>query len=89
MYYLLFVLCARLFPAFQNIRKVSQKLAARVAEEMVRAGLGARPPGCVDWEAYVASQMWTVDNLKQHADLKQQQQHQQQQGGPVKILSKL
>jgi len=74
----------RLFPAFQNIRLVSQKLAARVAEKMVSAGLGVTPPGCVNWEAYVASQMWTLDRLGQ-----QQQEEGQREAARLKIMSKL
>ena len=60
---------------------MSQKLAARVAEKMVSAGLGVTPPGCVNWEAYVASKMWTLDRLEQ--------QERQWEAASPKIMSKL
>ncbi|KAF8065915.1 ME6 [Scenedesmus sp. PABB004] len=53
----------RLFPAFQSIRTISKVLSARVAEHMVKAGLGAAPEGVTDWEGYVAANMWTAEQL--------------------------
>lgn len=53
----------RLFPAFQNIRAISKVLTAHVGEHMVEVGLGSTPAGCVKWEEYVASNMWTADHL--------------------------
>lgn len=32
---------------------------ARVAERIVAAGLGTKPEGCGDWEAYCAAAMWS------------------------------
>lgn len=59
------VLCAvcRLFPAFQNIRAISKVLTAHVGQHMVEVGLGTTPDGCTDWEEFVASNMWTADQL--------------------------
>lgn len=53
----------RLFPAFQNIRAISKVLSAHVGQHMVEVGLGTTPPGCTNWEEYVASNMWTADQL--------------------------
>eukprot|EP00878_Enallax_costatus_P000619 GHUV01000720.1.p1 GENE.GHUV01000720.1~~GHUV01000720.1.p1 ORF type:complete len:526 (+),score=186.74 GHUV01000720.1:291-1868(+) len=53
----------RLFPAFKTIRTISKKLTARVAEHMVKAGLGSTPEGCDDWETYVAENMWHFEHL--------------------------
>lgn len=58
-----FARARRLFPAFQNIRAISKVLTARVAEHMVKAGLGTTPEGCADWETYVASHMWNASEL--------------------------
>jgi hypothetical protein len=52
-----------LFPAFQNIRAISKVLTAHVGQHMVEVGLGSTPPGCVNWEEYVAFNMWTADQL--------------------------
>lgn len=54
---------SRLFPAFQNIRAISKILTAHVAQHMVQVGLGTCPPGCTNWEDYVAANMWTADQL--------------------------
>lgn len=57
------LLVGRLFPAFQNIRAISKVLSAHVGQHMVEVGLGSTPAGCVNWEEYVASNMWTADQL--------------------------
>jgi malate dehydrogenase (oxaloacetate-decarboxylating)(NADP+) len=57
------LLVGRLFPAFQNIRSISKVLTAHVGQHMVEVGLGSTPPGCVNWEEYVAFNMWTADQL--------------------------
>ena len=49
----------RLFPPFSDIRRVSIRLAARLAAFMVEQGLGREPEGFGgDWEAHVAASMW-------------------------------
>lgn len=50
-----------LFPPFGQIRSVSYKLMAAVAEYMVATGLGSTPEGFSgDWEATCREAMWDV-----------------------------
>ena len=54
-----------LFPAFSNIHVVSARIMARVANFLVRAGLGTKPDGVsslAEWQAYCVREMWSMDD---------------------------